>query len=212
MKLDPVNPNFLQGRDAILAADCAGFGGQDEQSIWAGFATRGMGFSARVNTGTSVTEAFDLPNLTPGAVTVSNDSCDNNGVPDPGETVTLTIPLSNPFCATSADGATLSISGGGSADYGNIAPGTTVSRAITFTIPTATPCGSQLSIDVMINSSLGPVTRTVVLQIGQPAALLPPVTHSSGNIAVPIPTSAPWTFRSWLQIPGQSVTSMYLFV
>src|SRR5262249_30033124 len=90
------------------------------------------------------------------------------------------------FCATSANGTTLNISGVGSANYGDIAGGTTVSRGITFTIPTGT-CGSQLSVEVTINSSLGPVTRTFVLQIGQPAALLPPVTHSTGNIAVPIP-------------------------
>ena len=89
MKLDPLNPTMLQGRDAILTADCAGFAGADELQIWDGFATRGMGFSATVNAGSSVTEAFDLPNLTLGNVIVSNDSCDNLGVADPGETVTL---------------------------------------------------------------------------------------------------------------------------
>ncbi|HEU0176820.1 MAG TPA: M36 family metallopeptidase, partial [Blastocatellia bacterium] len=49
MKLDPVNPNMLQARDSILTADCAGFSGSDELDIWAGFAARGMGFSARYN-------------------------------------------------------------------------------------------------------------------------------------------------------------------
>ena len=34
MKLDPINPNMLQGRDSILAADCAGFAGADELQIW----------------------------------------------------------------------------------------------------------------------------------------------------------------------------------
>src|SRR5262245_26723787 len=73
MKLDPVNPNMLQGRDSILLADCAGFSGGDELDIWAGFAARGMGYSARYNSSTSVTEAFDIPNLNLGAVTISND-------------------------------------------------------------------------------------------------------------------------------------------
>lgn len=186
MKLDPINPNMLQGRDAILAADCAGFAGADELQIWDGFASRGMGFSARVNAGSSVTEAFDVPNLTLGNVIVSNDSCDNFGVADPGETVTLTIPLSNPFCATSADATTVSVGGGSPVSYGNIPAGTTVSRNVTFTVPTETECGTQLTIPVTVNSSLGPVTRTFVLQVGVPTAVLAPVVHSSGNLAVPL--------------------------
>ncbi len=186
MKLDPINPTMLQGRDSILAADCAGFAGADELQIWDGFASRGMGFSATVNAGSSVTEAFDLPNLTLGDVIVSNDSCDNLGVADPGETVTLSIPLTNPFCATSANGTTLSVDGGSPVSYGDIAAGNTVSRDISFTVPSETECGTQLSIEATINSSLGPVTRTFILQVGAPTAILPPVVHSSGNIAVPI--------------------------
>ncbi|HEX7295900.1 MAG TPA: M36 family metallopeptidase, partial [Pyrinomonadaceae bacterium] len=186
MKLDPINPNMLQGRDAILAADCAGFAGADELQIWDGFASRGMGFSARYNTGTSVTEAFDLPNLVLGNVVVSNDSCDNMGVADPGETVTLSIPLTNPFCATSANGTSISVTGGGSANYGDIPAGTTETRDVTFTVPDTTACGTQLSIEVTINSSLGMVTRTFILQVGTPTGILPPVVHSSGNLAVPI--------------------------
>jgi hypothetical protein len=104
MKLDPINPTFLDARNAILLADCAGFGGADEMDIWAGFATRGMGFSARVN-GIFATEAFDLPNLGPGNVTFSDATgCAPNGFADPGETLTLTVPLSNPFCTTNATG------------------------------------------------------------------------------------------------------------
>ena len=186
MKLDPINPNMLQGRDAILTADCAGFAGADELQIWDGFAARGMGFSARVNAGSSVTEAFDLPNLVLGGVTVSNDSCDNRGVADPGETVTLTVPITNPFCATPANGATVSVEGGAPVSYGDIAAGETVTKDISFTVPAETECGTQLTIDVAVNSSLGPVTRTFILQVGAPTAILAPVTHSSGNIAVPI--------------------------
>src|SRR5262249_3885733 len=47
MKLDPADLSLLDGRDSILAADCAAFGGADEQAIWKGFAVRGMGFSAQ---------------------------------------------------------------------------------------------------------------------------------------------------------------------
>ncbi|HEU4712509.1 MAG TPA: M36 family metallopeptidase [Pyrinomonadaceae bacterium] len=186
MKLDVANPNMLQGRDAILTADCAGFGGADEVQIWEGFATRGMGFSARVNAGTSVTEAFDVPNLAVGSVVLSNDSCDNFGVADPGETVTLTIPLTNPFCATPSDGVTLTLPNGNSVSYGDIPAGETVTRDITYTIPDDTQCSTQLAVQATVNSSIGSVIRPIVLQIGVPTATLPPVVHSTGNVAVPI--------------------------
>src|SRR5262245_10418299 len=136
MKLDPANPNMLQGRDSILLADCAGFGGGDELDIWAGFAARGMGYSARYNSAFSVTEAFDIPNLNLGAVTISDDSCPPpNGFPDPGESLTLTIPLNNPFCATPANEVSISVEGGGSVSYGDIPAGATVSRGVPFTVP-----------------------------------------------------------------------------
>ncbi|MEM7352993.1 MAG: M36 family metallopeptidase [Acidobacteriota bacterium] len=64
LKLQPCNPTFTDARDAILAADAANNGGANECLIWAGFAKRGLGFSA-VDGGSSnslsVTEAFDLP-------------------------------------------------------------------------------------------------------------------------------------------------------
>jgi uncharacterized repeat protein (TIGR01451 family) len=64
MKLQPCSPGFVDGRDAILAADLALTGGANECLIWAGFAKRGLGFSADQGSSSSVsdgTEAFDLP-------------------------------------------------------------------------------------------------------------------------------------------------------
>jgi hypothetical protein len=60
MKLAPLNPTFLQERDAILAATFVS-NPSDVCAVWRGFAIRGMGLSASVQTSTSVTEAFDLP-------------------------------------------------------------------------------------------------------------------------------------------------------
>ncbi|HKQ76116.1 MAG TPA: M36 family metallopeptidase [Blastocatellia bacterium] len=188
MKLDPVNPTLLDGRNSILAASCAGFSGQDELDIWAGFAARGMGFSASAvsSSSSSVIQAFDTPNLNLGAVTITNDSCvPPDGFADPGETLILNIPLSNPFCATPANGVSVSVDGGSSVSYGNIAAGLTVSRGIPFTVPSAAACGSQLTVNVVITSSLGTVTRTFNLQIGRPVVVIS-TTYSSGNIAVPI--------------------------
>jgi subtilisin-like proprotein convertase family protein len=186
MKLDPANPNLLQGRDSILAADCAGFGGADELDIWAGFAARGMGYSARHNPGLSVTEAFDVPNLLVGSVTISSDSCNGDGFADPGETMFLTVPLTNPFCGTPANGVTASVDGGAPVNYGNIPPGATVAQSIPYTVPADAACGSQIAVPVNIHSSLGSVARTFNLQIGRPIVSLT-ATYSSGNLATPIP-------------------------
>ncbi|MCI0634510.1 MAG: M36 family metallopeptidase, partial [Actinobacteria bacterium] len=64
MKFQPCSPGFVDGRDAILAADLALTGGENQCAIWRGFAKRGLGFSASQGTSSSVTdgvEAFDLP-------------------------------------------------------------------------------------------------------------------------------------------------------
>ncbi len=61
LKIQGCNPTFVIARDAILAADQALTGGENQCTIWATFARRGLGFSA-VGGGTSRddgTEAFD---------------------------------------------------------------------------------------------------------------------------------------------------------
>lgn len=64
LMLQPCNPSFLDGRDALLTADQVLYGGAHACDLWKGFARRGMGVSA--NDGGSaaslfVSEAFDLP-------------------------------------------------------------------------------------------------------------------------------------------------------
>lgn len=64
LKLQPCSPGFVDGRDAILAADVALYGGANQCLIWEVFANRGLGFSAAqgsTNSRTDQTEAFDLP-------------------------------------------------------------------------------------------------------------------------------------------------------
>jgi hypothetical protein len=64
LKLSPVNPNFLQARDAIILADQVNNAGENYSDLWAAFAKRGMGFSARSpdsSTTSGIREAFDLP-------------------------------------------------------------------------------------------------------------------------------------------------------
>ncbi len=64
LKLQPCGPGFVTGRDAIIAADAAIYGGANQCVLWEAFAKRGLGFSAdqgSVNSNTDGTEAFDLP-------------------------------------------------------------------------------------------------------------------------------------------------------
>jgi len=46
LKLQPCRPGFIDGRDALLAADTALTGGEDQCMIWEVFAARGLGFNA----------------------------------------------------------------------------------------------------------------------------------------------------------------------
>ncbi|MGJ8683665.1 MAG: T9SS-dependent M36 family metallopeptidase [Nonlabens sp.] len=64
MKLQPCNPGFQDGRDAILQADAIANGGANRDRIWEVFANRGLGFSASsgdVNNRFDQVEAFDTP-------------------------------------------------------------------------------------------------------------------------------------------------------
>lgn len=64
MKLQPCSPGFVDGRDAILAADQMLNGGANLCLIWEVFANRGLGYSADQGSSNSKSdgvEAFDLP-------------------------------------------------------------------------------------------------------------------------------------------------------
>lgn len=67
MKLQPCSPGFIDGRDAIFAADQALYGGANECIIWDSFAKRGLGYSATQGSSGSRsdgTQAFDTPPTT----------------------------------------------------------------------------------------------------------------------------------------------------
>lgn len=179
MKLAPLGPTFLQERDSILAAaqasSLAPEAALDVADVWGGFAIRGMGASATIqNPGsgggtTRVTEAFDLPNLyqTPNLTISDTGGGNGNGFPEPGETLSLTIPLTN-STGNDATNVTLQIVGGGSANYGTIVNGATVTRQVSFTVPAGTPCGSVVTLTLNVDSSLGATSFTRTMNIGQP--------------------------------------------
>jgi PKD repeat protein len=66
MKLQPCNPGFIDGRDAILLADDNLYGGIHKCIIWEAFAKRGMGYNADQgdpDVAGDETENFSLPPL-----------------------------------------------------------------------------------------------------------------------------------------------------
>lgn len=54
LKLQPCNPSFVSGRDAIIAADQATTGGQNYCMIWDVFARRGLGVNASAGSNTGI--------------------------------------------------------------------------------------------------------------------------------------------------------------
>ena len=65
LKLQPCSPGFIDGRDAILAADMASTGGQDQCLIWEVFANRGLGYNASQGDSGNRTDQIEDFNLPP---------------------------------------------------------------------------------------------------------------------------------------------------
>lgn len=193
MKLSPLSPTFISGRDAIVAAAFAGGTEDDLADIWAGFAIRGIGAGASVQnpggtstggTGTArVTESFELPDLQQtDDLIVSDASGDGDGYPEPGESVTLTIPVTNATGRLAVDVA-VSVSGGGSASYGVLGGISTESREISYVIPNDAACGSSIPITLELTSSLGTQILTRNIFIGRPGET--EVSESFDNVTAP---------------------------
>lgn len=176
MKVTPINPTFLQARDAIINV---AFGSgttttqlEDASDVWAGFAIRGMGVGASIqNQGTGngdarVTESFDKPNLVQlPNFTITDTAGDNDGIAEPGEQIVLTVPLTNIF-GVAASTVTADIPGAGSSVYGTIPNASTVSRQFNYTVPANTQCGSLITLTMSVNSSLGATTFSLAVPIG----------------------------------------------
>jgi len=162
MKMDPVNPTLIDARDSLLAVAAAAFTPEDVQDIWAGFATRGMGFGATKPTTTNANtrESFDNPVPALGSVTFTDASCNANGLAEPGEDLTLSVPLHNPLGVTLV-GVTATI-GGETASYGDIAPGQTVARQLLYTVPE--DCTDAVNVPVVVNSNLGQQAKSFSLR------------------------------------------------
>jgi hypothetical protein len=106
LSFTPCSPNFLDGRDALLAADQVMNGGGNRCLIWSVFARRGMGDLAEsVSNGSDVTPGFDPPcgcfpyeepRFLISSVALDDGAQGNaNGVLEPAEVVGLGITLQN---------------------------------------------------------------------------------------------------------------------
>lgn len=95
-KLQPCNPGFIDGRDAILLADQVNYGGANECLIWEVFARRGLGFSAdqgSSNSTTDGTEAFDLPPVCSNTILINKTAA--SATVATGATLTYTVNVQN---------------------------------------------------------------------------------------------------------------------
>lgn len=83
LRLQPCSPGFVDGRDAILAADMALYGGANQCLIWEAFAKRGLGVSATQGSSgnnTDGTEAFDSPMTSSANLNINEQVCVSEGI------------------------------------------------------------------------------------------------------------------------------------
>ena len=166
LKLTPLTgPTFLQGRDAIMQAAVASGTADDLLDVRIGFAIRGMG-DAATQVGFTVVESFvPAPPVAPAAeiannplTIVSETVSPANTAPDPGETLTVSVPLQNYGNANSGANVTVTLlSTGGitnpsaAQNYGMLtAGGPAVSRNFTFDVPVSTVPGSQITLTFQV--------------------------------------------------------------
>jgi subtilisin-like proprotein convertase family protein len=162
------------------------------------------GYSTAVATGVTVAtngttvQSFALspmPILEAGTgAAVEAESCGTgNGAIDPGETVTVSLPVTNTGTAATVNLVGTLLAGGGVTSpgapqsYGVVPIGGTVARSFTFVA--AGTCGGTLTASVQLQdgpTNLGIVSYTFTLGQVNPFPL-PPAAYSSGNLNVPIP-------------------------
>jgi uncharacterized repeat protein (TIGR01451 family) len=212
LKMTPIDPTFVEARDAILDADCATNSCVNESSIWGGFADRGLGWGAQTPYNASfgytashmgVRESFSVPYLdvvSNSNVAIDDSASNNNGSIDPGEAIRLTVSLFNPWRAASrsvasATGVLTTTTPGvaiydNSATWGAIAPQSTTAASDVFLIAldTTVACGSSIEFTLTTTSSLGVTSTTFTVRVGNANGTDAVVTYTKDttpNLAIP---------------------------
>jgi subtilisin-like proprotein convertase family protein len=212
LKMTPISPNYLDARDALIDADCATNGCANEQSIWDGFADRGLGYDARVSTARGIApvashqgivESFTVPGLDVQSVAVDDSLGNNNGAIDPGEQIRITVTLTNPWRSATKNvasaTATLTTATAGititdsSSTYGAIpAQGSAAGDIFQFNVPLAATCGQSIKFTVTSTSSLGVKAVNFQFRVGAPSGTAAPVTYTrTPGAPITIPDNSP---------------------
>lgn len=204
LKLTPCSPGFVDGRDAILAADQQTYGGAHTDILWGAFARRGLGYSASQGSSNSLNdqvEAFNLPlqkNVGITAATPNGDmfACAGSGVP-----VVATV-SNNGLQAQSGISVRYSFNGGAYVTEsfpGTLAAGASQQFTFSQTI-NITPGNHTLVVETVLSGDQyagdDGVTNTITATNAQPES--PPVEDGAENGTVP----DGWT----LQNPDNSTT------
>ncbi len=166
MKLQPCRPGFVDGRDALLAADELLYDGAHTGVLWAAFARRGLGANADQGSSSSNadnTEDFTVPFGQ--GVTLALVPQNQPAVVPRGGTVAYTVALSTPSAAsfdywaeaTLPDGSTRVVFGPGTA---TVAAGTFTS-SLSQQVPAQAPLGAYA-----YTMKVGAFPNTVVAQDG----------------------------------------------
>lgn len=217
LKMTPHDPSFTDGRDALIDADCATQACANEESIWAGFADRGLGYGAEASLGyaahVGVRESFVVPHLDVAGIAVDDGAGDGDGFIDPGETIAITVTLRNPWRepgkGVPSASATLSTStpgvliGDAVAQYGTIpAQGGAAGDPLTFTVDGEVRCGVPLEFELATTSALGHATVRFVLRVGAPVGTGTPITWRRTNPGgLTIPENTPTGVIDTLSVP-----------
>jgi len=133
MKMQACDPGFVDGRDAILAADQMLYNGEHQCLIWEVFANRGLGFSADQGDSDERDDqiaAFDLP---PGIdhITDATVSCSDYVWPVNGQTYTTTGTYYAPITPSIGCDSVATL---------NLTVNSTINAIITYDGPTVLEC------------------------------------------------------------------------
>ncbi|HMS10439.1 MAG TPA: M36 family metallopeptidase, partial [Pyrinomonadaceae bacterium] len=212
MKLAPIGPTLLTERDAILAAVQASGTAGDLADFWAGFAARGLGFNAQLISASpaNVVDGFNLPNaFITDPFSVSDSTGDNDGFPEPGENIQMSVAVTNTTGQTVTN-VTVTVTGGVTVNYGTINSGQTVTQNIPYTVPGNAVCGSMHQVEMTVNTNVGansPTTRE--FRLGAPVGGAPLSFQNTTTINVPqgqptTTTGAGGPYPSTISVAGVS--------
>ncbi len=211
LKMTPSTPSYLQARDAIIVTDCATNACANEDSIWGGFADRGLGYGTiaplaqsgveGVAAYTGVKESFLPPHLDVQSVAVNDSLGNNNGKIEPGEPIRLIATLFNPWRGASktftSATAVLSSSTAGvtvlqnTSTIGTLAAqGTVAASPFLISVSAAALCGQSLDFTATMTTQPGSVvsTATFKIRVGASSGTDAPITYTStiaGGLAIP---------------------------